>query len=157
MEIVIRTAELADVARLSEIAAAAKEYWSYPAEWIEMWRAQLTITPADLARCTVRVATRPGGVPIGFAAATAAHPRWTLEHLWVDPRAFGHGIGRRLLRDALQSAHEDGAVGLTIDSDPYAADFYLHCGARPAGVVAAPMPGAPQRTLPRFWLDAEVT
>ncbi len=156
MPVAIRDATPADAARLSGIAHAAKAHWGYPAAWLELWRAELTLTAADLARLTVRVAAGDDGAPLGFAAtSTAGSPRRELEHLWVDPAAMGRGVGRALLRDALRLAHEAGAVGLSILSDPHAADFYRRCGARPAEDVPAPMPGAPERTLPRLHLDAE--
>lgn len=153
----IRTATSADVVRLSEIAAAAKAHWGYPPAWLEQWRAALTITPEDLSRWAVRVATDAVGAPVGFAAAAVARPRWTVEHLWVDPSAMGQGVGRALLRDALRRAQAAGAIGLVIVSDPHAAGFYRRLGGRPAGVLLAEMPGAPGRTLPRFWLDAAAT
>lgn len=154
MTIPLRDARPADVPRLGDVARAAKAHWGYPAGWLEAWRTELTITPADLARWTVRVADDGAGTALGFAATAVASPRWELGHLWVHPAAMGRGIGRLLLRDALRSAHAAGAVGLAIVSDPHAAAFYLRCGARPAGDVPAPMPGAPDRTLPRLWLDA---
>lgn len=153
----IRTARAADTAALTEIAAAAKAHWGYPSAWLEQWRAALTITPADVARWTIRVAIDAEGTPLGFAALAPAEPRWQVEHLWVHPRAMGQGIGRLLLRDALRHAHTAGALGLAIDADPHAAAFYLRCGAQRAGAVPAPMPGTADRTLPRFWLDMEAT
>jgi ribosomal protein S18 acetylase RimI-like enzyme len=154
---VLRAAEPAELAALSEIAAAAKAHWGYPRDWLERWQAELTLTPGDLARWRVRVATGPAGAPVGFAATAAAHPRWTVEHLWVHPKAMRVGIGRLLLRDALRMAHAAGVVGLEIDADPHAAGFYMRCGGRRVGEMAAPMPGAPDRTLPRIWLDVEAT
>lgn len=157
MKALVRTAIPADVVRLSEIAAAAKAHWGYPPAWLEQWRAALAITPADLSRWTVRVATDAIGAPVGFAATSVARPRWEVEHLWVDPSAMGQGVGRLLLHDALRWAQAAGALGLAITSDPHAAGFYLRLGGRPAGALLAPMPGAPERSLPRFWLDAAAT
>ena len=157
MDIVIRAAEPADLPRLGEIAAAAKRHWGYPPGWLAAWRAQLTITPAHLTSWHVRVAAHADGAPLGFAAIAPASPRWMLEHLWVDPGALGQGIGRLLVRDALRAAQAGGSAGLMIEADPHAAGFYLRCGASRAGAIAAAMPGAPDRTLPIFWLDEEVS
>ena len=153
--ILIRSATPADAGRLSEIAASAKAHWDYPPAWLAQWREALTLTPADVARWAVRVATNAGGTPLGFVAISPAQPRWEVEHLWVHPTAIGRGIGRLLLRDALRRAHAAGDIGLAIDADPHAAAFYLRCGAQPVGAVPAPMPGAAARTLPRFWLDTD--
>ena len=147
----------ADAVGLSQIAAASKAHWGYPPAWLERWRTALTIAPADLTRWTVRVATDAEGRLLGFVAMSAAQPRWEVEHLWVHPRAMGQGIGRLLLRYALREAHAAGAIGLAIDADPHAADFYLHCGAQPVGAVPAPMPGAPDRMLPRLCIDVKAT
>lgn len=108
----------------------------------------------DLARWGVRVAVDAAGEVLGFCATSPARPRWIVEHMWVRPGEIGRGVGRALVRDALDRAREGGAVGLEIESDPYAEGFYLRLGAKTVGAVPAPMPGAPDRTLPRLRLDA---
>ena len=40
-------------------------------------------------------------------------------------------------------------------ADPYASGFYERLGARHAGDVPAPMPGARDRTLPKFVFDLD--
>ena len=42
-------------------------------------------------------------------------------------------------------------------SDPFATGFYERPGARHAGDVPAPMPGARDRTLPRYEFDLRAT
>jgi GNAT superfamily N-acetyltransferase len=153
MPIVIRDAVPLDVERLNRIAAAAKAHWGYPPEWLELWSLQLTIAPADIERWRFRVAAGQNSEPLGFVAMSAAWPRHVVEHLWVQPGSMRQGIGRALLRDALELAGAAGALGLDIEADPHAAEFYLLQGGRPAGYVPAPMPGAPERSLPRFYLD----
>ena len=44
MEIRIIRARPEHAGRLTQIAHAAKSYWGYPAQWIELWHNQLTIT-----------------------------------------------------------------------------------------------------------------
>jgi len=154
--LLIRDAAPADAPVLGDIAAAAKAHWGYPDAWMAAWRASLAIAPADLAHWRVRIATGDDVAPIGFVATSDSLPRWAVEHLWVHPTVMGRGIGRRLLLDALHAAHAAGALGLTIDADPHASDFYRRCGARVVSALPAPMPGAPDRTLPRLWLDADV-
>ena len=61
-EVRIGPAERNDLLRLSEIAFAAKAYWQYPAEWLEIWRPQLTISEADLSNGTVVKLTASGEV-----------------------------------------------------------------------------------------------
>ena len=154
MELQLRAAAPADLPALNSIAWAAKAHWGYPDEWMEAWRDSLTLTADDLARWSVRVAVDSDGEVLGFCATSSGRPRWSVEHLWVRPRALGRGVGRRLVREALERAREGGAEGLEIESDPYAEGFYLRLGAERVGAAAAPMPGAPERTLPRLHLDA---
>lgn len=148
----IRRAAPADAARLTVIARAAKAHWGYPAAWLTTWEPVLTITPDYLRRALVFVGTR-GGAPIGFYALEPREDRWSLEHMWVEPREHGHGAGRRLFTHALDTIRELRPGVLVIESDPFAAGFYVRMGARQTGTVAAPVEDAPNRLLPVFEID----
>jgi GNAT superfamily N-acetyltransferase len=146
----VRAARADEAAALTRIAVAAKASWGYPAEWIEAWRDQLTVT-ADYVRAhRVVVAEDDAAAPIGFAAMERRDGRAELAHLWVRPDAQGRGVGTALL-DAVLACEP--ALPLRIESDPHAAPFYRRHGAREVGNVAAPMPGAPARALPVLVLD----
>ena len=132
---------------LTELVLDAKRHWGYPEDLIELWRDDLAITPEVAARCEILVAERDG-VPVGVAAVNGADGE--LEHLWVRPRAMGEGIGRRLFERAVRIARDAGAAALTIVSDPNAAPFYEHLGARRVGLVPSKPAG---RELPRLTLD----
>ena len=56
-----------------------------------------------------------------------------LEHLFVEPEKFDHGIGTRLLDAALASAKKSGATELTVFADPNSSGFYLKHGAEIVG------------------------
>ena len=143
-----------DAPRLSAIARAAKAHWGYPAEWLADWADALTIPPEYLAEHTVFVAQDEEVV--GFCALEDHGTAWALEHLWVDPAHHGRGLGAALMRRALDEVRALGPGTVTVVSDPQAAPFYLRLGARPAGTVPAPMPGAPARELPVFeWRIAD--
>ncbi|MEL7296579.1 MAG: GNAT family N-acetyltransferase, partial [Pseudomonadota bacterium] len=71
-----------------------------------------------------------------------------LDKLFVEPDALGEGLGRRLYDHALQLTRQEGIARLEIDADPYAADFYAHCGAVQTGMVASTV--TPGRQLPFF-------
>jgi len=154
MEILIRAADAGDLPVLNGIAWAAKAHWGYPAEWMEAWRGSLTLGADDLARWGVRVAVDSDGEVLGFCATSPGRPRWVVEHLWVRPGEIGRGVGRALVRDALERARNGGADGLEIESDPYAEGFYHRLGAVTVGAAPAAMPGAADRTLPLLQLDA---
>lgn len=146
----IRAARVDEADALTEIARRAKRHWGYPAEWMAEWRSALTLTPAYLATQEVVVAAGGDG-PRGFYAlepASGPDGLWSLAHLWVEPAWHGHGIGRQLFEHAAHAVRRGGGAGLLIESDPHAAGFYERLGARPTGSVAAPVPGAPARTLP---------
>ena len=145
----IRRARTEDADVLSDLAHRAKAHWGYPAAWMREWDAQLTIIPGYLDLHDVFVAEKDGRI-VGMCALEDRHDRWHLEHVWVEPSEHGHGVGRALVLHALDEARRrhDGNVELL--ADPYASGFYERLGARRAGDVPAPMPGARDRTLPKY-------
>jgi len=154
--VTIRSAIVTDAAALCDIARAAKAGWPYPPEWLESWRDALTITEADLERWRVRVAETvelPSGGVVGFCAVSFGESHWTVEHLWVSPSAERRGAGRALVADAIAAARAAGIAALELDADPHAEPFYLRLGGRRIASTPAPMPGAPERVLPRIRLE----
>jgi GNAT superfamily N-acetyltransferase len=59
-----------------------------------------------------------------------------LDGLFVDPDAWGHGIGRRLVDHALQEARRRGCLNLNVVANQRALGFYLACGFEALGEVA---------------------
>lgn len=146
---IIRRATAEDADALSDLAHRAKAHWGYPAHWMREWDAQLTIIPGYLELHDVWVSEREGAV-IGMCALEDRGDRWNLEHVWVEPAAHGHGVGRALVMHALGEARRRHPGVVELLADPFATGFYERLGARRAGDVPAPMPGARDRTLPRF-------
>lgn len=132
--------------RLSQIAIAAKSYWGYPAQWIELWHNQLTITPAYVEQNEVWAAEVEATL-LGFYALSGAPPRLKLDHLWVMPVAIHQGIGGALMRHALERAAARGATLVEIESDPHAEGFYAKMGAETVGEVGYVLEGQ-RRALP---------
>ncbi len=153
MAIEIVRARPDQAARLTQIAHAAKSYWGYPAQWIELWHNQLTITSAYIAANAVWVAADEDQVVLGFYALTGAGERLNLEHMWVQPQSFGAGVGSMLFRHAVEQAQALGARMLEIEADPNAEGFYQKLGAETVGEVTYDLEGDP-RTLPLmvYWL-----
>ena len=143
----IRRARPDESDRLSELARDAKAAWDYPAEWLDAWRAELTIARRYVSEEQVYVAELATGVA-GVVALEVKGAEASLEHLWVDPAHQGSGIGSALVRHTLSLAADAGCQQVSVVSDPNAEAFYLRLGAEAAGSVPAPMPGAPRRTLP---------
>jgi predicted N-acetyltransferase YhbS len=100
----------------------------------------------------VRVAESDGAI-VGFGAVDRYSDGWELSHLWILPEYMRRGIGQRLVSELCEAARLAGAERLRIESDPQAEPFYLRQGAVRVGDTPAPMPGAPQRTLPILELD----
>jgi predicted N-acetyltransferase YhbS len=144
------TAEDADV--LTDLAHRAKAHWGYSASWMREWDAQLTILPGYIDMHSVWLAERDGAI-VGMCALEDRGLRWMLEHVWVEPALHRHGIGRALVLRALDVARAHHARVVELLADPFATGFYERLGARPAGSVPAPMPGARDRTLPRYEFD----
>lgn len=131
-DIRLEAAELSDLARLSEIAFAAKAYWQYPAEWLARWRPQLTISESDLSSGTAVKLTKNGEIR-GFYLLREDDEKLWLEHLWVEPDGIGHGFGRSLFEHAMTTAGELGHSRVLIESDPNAEGFYAAMGAKRFG------------------------
>ena len=152
----IRAAVPSDASILTEIAHAAKRHWGYREEWIREWASVLVITPELVRRTPVFLAEHSidQGEPAGFCALLDRVDAWSLEHLWIQPRAMGSGLGRSLFDHAVRHirwAHNESGrplpVTLRIESDPNAVGFYERMGARRLGMVRADVAGE-RRALP---------
>lgn len=152
MQVILRKAVGDDADALTDLAHRAKAHWGYPASWMREWDPQLTIIPGYIHMHDVWVAEREGTI-VGMCALEDRGARWMLEHVWVEPALHRSGIGRALVRRALQTARERRAEVVELLADPYATGFYDRLGARHVGNAHAPMPGARDRTLPRYEFD----
>ena len=112
-----------------------------------MWREELTITPAYLAQHTTFVATEED-TPIGMCVLEKRSDEGAIENVWIAPDRHRLGVGRALVIRALREAAIAGLISVRVVSDSFAEGFYTRLGAERRGEVRAPMPGAPDRTLP---------
>ncbi len=142
----ITPADPVDAAALSAISFAAKAHWGYPIGWLEIWRAQLTLTPEFIAAHETWKILADGQLA-GFYTLENEDVAWQLEHLWVQPEKMGAGLGRALFEHACAQAARRGATCLTIISDPHAEAFYRHLGAELVGTVQSNIGGV-DRKLP---------
>ncbi len=148
----IRPARQGDEQALTELLLRSKAHWQYTPEQMEAWRSELTITSETLAREIAFVGEAEEGIA-GFVSLTPGSTRWVLEHLWVEPRWIGRGIGRRLLAFACQVAADRGATEISIDAEPNAEAFYQAFGAMRVGWIAAPIDQNPFRQRPQLILQ----
>lgn len=97
-----------------------------------LWDADLTVTPQYIADHPVFCAVQ-GDEIVGFYALLRQGDTFELEHMWVDPRHLGAGIGAHLFEHAVRTVQSLGGSRLTIVSEPHAKGFYRRMGARRTG------------------------
>jgi len=149
--VIIRQASPNEAAALTQIAHDAKRYWGYPENWIQHWRANLTISPDFISNNEVYVAEREDEI-IGFYALVLGDRRAELEHMWVAAGHIGTGVGKELFVHAMQRAAGENVSAVEISSDPNAEGFYERMGARRISEDSSEIDGQ-ARTLPRLTVD----
>ena len=152
----IRKASIGDAPVLSALALEAKAQWGYTTQLIEAWRDSLQVSASDVAARPVFVAAVEDRI-VGFSSLMPLAAAWELDNLFVAPAMMNRGTGRALLEHALDFAFARGAPEVTVDADPNAERFYLACGARRLGEVAAPIPGRPDRVRPQLAFSRPAT
>jgi GNAT superfamily N-acetyltransferase len=152
----IRPGVPTDIPALNEIAFVAKAHWGYSEVQLEAWREDLSISAEALVRNAVCIAEEDGQ-PIGFVLVATDTQPWELAAMWVRPSHMGRGVGKALLAWAMREANAAGQHELAIDADPNAEGFYLTCGVRRVGFVAAPIAGNPTRVRPQLRLRTSAT
>lgn len=150
MSIQIRRARPAEAAVLTEIAHAAKRHWGYPENWIQHWKADLTITPDFIAQNEMYVALREEEI-VGCCAIAFSESVAELEHMWIRPDHIGTGVGRALFLHVKERAANLKVPALEISADPNAEGFYQRMGATRTGEVQSEIEGE-ARVLPRLTL-----
>lgn len=145
----LRHACVGDAAALTRLALQAKAHWGYTAAQIDAWRDELTVRPESITTEPTFVAELDGEIA-GFCQLAMGSEPVTLEHFWVRPASMRRGVGRALLRHALEHLAAAGRRELGIDADPNAEAFYLAAGARRIAAVAAPVDGEPDRVRPQL-------
>ncbi|MFN8661253.1 MAG: GNAT family N-acetyltransferase [Thermomicrobiales bacterium] len=147
----IREARPDEAPLLSELAQRSKGHWGYDAAFLEACRADLTLSPQDIADSASFVCEGPQGV-LGFSRVVLMDERTAeLDALFVDPESIGTGAGKMLWERSVTAARELGAQDLLLQSDPHAEGFYLSRGARRIGEAASAL--VPGRTLPLMHFD----
>ncbi|MEU5313239.1 GNAT family N-acetyltransferase [Streptomyces sp. NPDC021562] len=147
MTVSIRAARPGEAGFLSDLALRSKAHWGYDTEFLAACRAELTLTDAELAGRRTAVAERDGRV-VGFTTLEGEPPQGVLGMMFVDPRAIGEGVGRRLFTHVVETAAALGFTQFTIDADPNAEPFYEAMGGVP--VRRVPSGSIPGRTLTQY-------
>ena len=145
----IRLARPSEADELTALAHRAKAAWGYPSEWMSRWRGELTFTADYIATHRAFVGVE-GDAAVATCVLEDFETHWSIEHLWVSPEHQGEGIGRAMVEHARRHAQESRPGPIEVLSDPNAEAFYRRLGAERVGAEPAPMPGAPDRTLPKL-------
>ena len=151
MSLGIRRAKPREAGVLTEIAHAAKRHWGYPENWIQHWKADLTITPEFIATNEVYVAMN-GEEIVGCCAIAFKGSLAELEHMWIKPEHIGSGVGRALFLYVKERAANLKIPALELSADPNAEGFYERMGAKRIGEVRSEIGGKP-RVLPRMLIN----
>ncbi|QTO23336.1 hypothetical protein [Burkholderia seminalis] len=64
-QFVIRAGRPSDADQLTKLAFLSKAHWGYPKEWLDLWHADLTVTPGMIESSIVYVAETEEQI-IGF-------------------------------------------------------------------------------------------
>jgi predicted N-acetyltransferase YhbS len=142
---VIRPARAEEARRLSDLAMRSKAYWGYDIVFMEACRAELTVTPGDIAAGMTFV-YEDGGRLLDFYRIDIDHDAAVVALFFVEPDVISQGVGRSLWRHMVEAALGRGATTISVASDPNAEGFYRRMGARSVGVEESE--SIPGRMLP---------
>jgi len=130
----IRRAESKEAKFLSGLALRSKAFWPYPYDYLIKCIDALALSEQDITEWPVYVAENRIEV-VGFFALKLVSNEERLDHLFIDPRFIGKGVGRFLFLKSVQEAKNIGWQKFRIAADPYALDFYLKMGAVRVGEI----------------------
>jgi len=139
-ELKIRHAKSPDCTILTDVSFGAKRYWNYPDEYMERWKAELTITPAYIESNTVFVGELEDKI-VGFYSLIEIQQDleigsvliekgiW-LDHMFILPEYMGKGIGTKFTTHMKAYLSEKRVDKVLIFVDPNAKGFYEKGGAK---------------------------
>jgi len=144
---IIRRARPDEAALLSVLALRSKAHWGYDDAFMAACRADLTLSPDEIATTAVYVLEAVGQV-VGFHQVRGDQEEAELTNLFIAPPAIGAWHGARLWHHAALLAAAQGHRALTVQSDPHAEGFYRAMGM--ATVGETPSTAIPGRVLPQM-------
>ncbi|MBX2871752.1 MAG: GNAT family N-acetyltransferase [Saprospiraceae bacterium] len=145
-------AEKADCPTLTKISKAAKAYWGYAQEWLDLWDADLTITPQLMEKDSIYKLVA-GKEVLGFCVIAEQGGILEIEHLWIRPQDIGRGLGKLLLQKVLDEVITESHVTLSVVADPNATGFYEKFGLKTVEYIPSQPEG---RQLPLMQLPLNV-
>ena len=133
---------------MTSLAYRSKAMWGYSEEFMLACHDEMTIRSVDIGAGLIEyVVLASENSLLGFyGLQRASASRIELDALYIDPDYIGCGYGRQLLAHAIESARQNGAQHMTVQSDPNATGFYLSAGATQTGTLESG--SIPGRFLP---------
>jgi GNAT superfamily N-acetyltransferase len=132
---VIRPARLDEREDLIELQREASLMWEEDRAALIAEPDAIDLPAGQIAESHVFV-FEEAGLVLGFGVVLPRDDgEAELDGLFVDPDAWGHGIGRRLVEHALQLARQRGCLALNLVANKRALGFYLKCGFQALGEV----------------------
>ncbi|MGZ6016366.1 MAG: GNAT family N-acetyltransferase, partial [Phenylobacterium sp.] len=118
---------------LVELQRRASLVWADQREALLAHPEAIDLPAEQLERGQV-MAAEADGATLGFSVVLPRDDGGAeLDGLFVEPDAWGRGVGRRLVDAAAKSAREAGAGWLHVIGNPNAVGFYEACGFERAG------------------------
>jgi len=148
-EVRLRPARAGEEDALSELCLMSKAHWGYDEAFMAEVAPYLKVTIEAVEAGLTTVAELEDGTPLGVCQIDPGSHHGTLDLLFITPAAIGKGVGRDLFEDAKAKLKARGETVMTILSDPYAEQAYIHMGAR--RVTMRPSDVFKGRELP--WLE----
>jgi ribosomal protein S18 acetylase RimI-like enzyme len=129
----IRTATPDEAEAITGVAMRSKAYWGYDEHFMETFRPELTVTPAQIDNDHVAVVERNGRLAGFVHLRPESSDALELVSLFIDTWAIRQGFGQLLWDYAINYARERGYRTVTLESDPNAEAFYRKQGAVESG------------------------
>lgn len=148
-DIHIRPARLDELGLLEDLQLRSSLVWEDTREDLLAHPEVIELPAAQIADDLVFVAER-GGAVVGFGVVLPVAGRNPgLDGLFVEPEAFGQGVGRALVAEAVSRARAIGGTGLGVIANLNARGFYEACGFRAVREV-------PTRFAPALLMRLEI-
>ena len=142
------------LAMINELILRSKASWGYTREQLDLWKAGLKVTKADVAARYFFLGKITNRTILLYSLSEQSSTSCELEDCWVDPDFRGKGFGRAIFDDIGVQMKRRGWERMRIVSDPFAAGFYRKMGAAQVGET----PSTPEgRFLPVFEWRPEYT
>jgi GNAT superfamily N-acetyltransferase len=131
--LILRTARADERLLVEGLQRRASLVWAEYRDAILAHPDAIELPPDQIEEGRVCVAEDAGEI-LGFSVVLPREDGDAeLDGLFVEPSAWGKGIGRALVENALRCAARDGARALHVVANPLAMEFYVACGFEKTG------------------------